>query len=75
MSNSTLVLITLALLLILYLSPAAHRDHYGSADEPRAGLNRAISLDNIPGHGWASMYLPGYRADSASAISHMVLRD
>lgn len=76
MSGQCLVLIALILILIVYAMPgAAQRDHYGAADEPRAGLNRALSLDMVPGHGWASMYLPGYRADSASAMSHMMRRD
>ena len=51
------------------------REHYGAANEPRAGLNPATPLDKVPGHGWPSFYLSGYRADSASALSHMQLRD
>ena len=51
------------------------REHYGAANERHAGLNRAMTLEEAPGHGWPSFYLSGYRGDSASSLSHMQLRD
>lgn len=82
MKNAAVVAIILLVLVCSFLFTNAtvaktinpgKREHYGAANEPRAGLNRASDLDSVP-HGWASLCLPGYRADSASAISAGMLR-
>lgn len=69
--------ITLVVLVILSFARRSMPlyEGYGAANEPHAGLNRAMTLEEAPGHGWPGFYLSGYRADSASAISHMMLRD
>ena len=54
--------------------PPSVREKYGAADEPGAGLNPARSLASLA-VGWPSFYAPAYRADSASAMSHMMVRD
>lgn len=74
---STALAVTLVVLVILSFARRSIPlcEGYGAANEPHAGLNRAMTLDEAPGHGWPGFYLSGYRADSASAISHMMLRD
>ena len=70
------VVIVLVILIMGSLNPRQHsQEHYGAANEPHAGLNPAMSLDAAPGHGWPGFYLSGYRGDSASSLSHMMMRD
>jgi hypothetical protein len=59
---------------IVYFASHSSKSKYGAANEMHAGLNPARSIYDTP-EGWPSFYLPGYRADSASAISHMMMRD
>jgi len=83
MKNAAVVAIILLVLVCSFLFTNADfasainsgkREHYGAADEPHAGLNRASDLDSVP-YGWASLQpVAGYRADSASAISAGMLR-
>ena len=72
-----LILLVLAVIVIYawmhHKSQPPAREKYGAADEPGAGLNPARSLDSLA-VGWPSLYAPGYRADSASAISHTMVR-
>lgn len=72
-------LIVIILILVLsykYMNDTAKpiKEGYGRADEWRAGLNPACPIDSAP-YGWAGLQASGYRADSASAISHMMMRD
>jgi hypothetical protein len=70
------VVVVLIILMLAVLKPRRPScEHYGAANEPHAGLNPAMSLDAAPGHGWPGFYLSGYRGDSASSLSHMMMRD
>ena len=82
MKNAAVVAIILLVLVCSFLFTNAKvvnainsgkREHYGAANEPHAGLNRASSLDSVP-YGWPSLCLSGYRADSAPSISAGMLR-
>jgi len=77
MTDGACLAFLIAIILILYCLKnfKSQKEHYGAANELHAGLNRSMRLDEVPGHGWPSFHLSGYRADSASAISHMSLRD
>jgi hypothetical protein len=75
MLEACVVIVLLLLILGSFKSRYPSREHYGAANEPHAGLNPALSLDAAPGHGWPGFYLSGYRGDSASSLSHMMMRD
>jgi hypothetical protein len=66
--------IALIIVAIWQIVSQNRKSYYGAANEMHAGLNSARSIYDTP-EGWPSFYLPGYRADSSSAISHMMMRD
>jgi len=79
--TALIVIILIVIILIIVFSCCATNDKtkpikegYGRADEWRAGLNPACPIDSAP-YGWAGLQASGYRADSSSAISHMMLWD
>ena len=75
MLEACVVIVLIILILGSLKNRCPSREHYGAANEPHAGLNPAMSLDAAPGHGWPGFYLSGYRGDSASSLSHMMMRD
>lgn len=65
-------LLTLVLILLIVLwrrNSMGPKEHYG----PPPGLRRALSPDELGDRGWVD-WDPAYEADTASAISHMMLR-
>lgn len=79
MENATVVIAIVLVLVGSFLITTGAREHYGAANEPHAGLNRAIDVDCMP-YGWPGLQsMPNtipraFRGDSASALSHVIVR-